>query len=67
MRVRTVDPDCGYVPFSGRPHTEVCDRTAHVLLALAVAACIDPPLYRAIAGDHELCFLVPCAYCKHHR
>ncbi len=67
MIVRTVDPDCLYVPFAGRGHTERCDRQAHVLLALAVCACVDPPLFRALVGAHELCSLVPCAFCRHQR
>lgn len=65
MDVRTtIDPDCPYVPFTGRGHTSVCDPRAHVMLALAVSACVEPPFLRAMRGDHSLCALVPCAYCR---
>lgn len=68
MNVRTkIDPDCRYVPFSGRGHSADCDRAAHVMLALAVSACVDPPLFRALSDDHELCGLLPCAHCRRAR
>ena len=64
MGVRTrIDPDCPYVPFRAG-HSDSCDRRAHVMLALDVAACVDPPLYRAMNGDHSICAMVPCAYCR---
>jgi hypothetical protein len=65
MIVRTmIDPDCPYVPFTGRGHTPSCDPRAHVMLAMSVSACVEPPYLRAMRGDHELCRLVPCAFCR---
>ncbi len=59
-----IHPDCGYVPFTGRWHIPGCDPIAHTMLCLDVNAIIDPPIYRAIADDHELCAMLPCADCR---
>jgi hypothetical protein len=64
MNVRTVDPDCPYVPFTGVAHTQTCEPVAHIQLATAVSGCIDPPIFRAVAQDHQYCPLVPCADCR---
>jgi hypothetical protein len=58
-----IDKICGYRP--GRPtHSPRCDAHAHETLAAEVTDSIDPPIYRALARDHELCAIYPCADCR---
>ncbi len=67
MNVRTgIDPDCPYVPFL-RGHSSACNGLAHVQLAMAVSACVEPPMLRARRQDHTLCGLLPCTTCRRQR
>ena len=64
MNVRTsIDPDCPYIPFI-RGHSGPCNGLAHVQLAMAVSACIEPPMLRARTQEHSLCGMVPCTTCR---
>jgi hypothetical protein len=47
-----------------KPHAEGCDRRAHTALILAVEDCVDPPIFRAMVGDHTLCPIDPCDDCR---
>jgi len=59
-----VDPDCAYVPGSYRRHTDACDPITHIRLAFAVIDAIDPPIFRSVKGDHEVCAAYPCTTCQ---
>lgn len=59
--LRTLPAHC---PYPEQPHTAGCDQQTHAQLVAAVTDCVDPPIYRATAGDHTLCRLYPCADCR---
>ncbi len=61
-----IDKVCGYRP-GFAAHSPRCDPAAHERLAADVADSVDPPLFRAAAGDHELCAIYPCADCQGNR
>ena len=58
---RTVVTGC---PAPEQPHDPGCDVLIHTMLIAAVFDAIDPPLYRAVVGDHTLCVVYPCADCQ---
>lgn len=58
-----IDRTCGYRP--GFPqHSPHCDTRGHEALVADVSDSITPPIHRAVANDHELCHLYPCADCR---
>ncbi len=58
-----IDPDCPWVPYNREPHSTTCDSARHCELVLAVDEVIDPPVYRAVSGDHSICAVIPCWLC----
>ncbi len=61
-----IDRVCGYRP-GFKAHSPHCDTRAHEALAADVATAVDPPIFRAVAGDHELCAIYPCDDCQGNR
>jgi hypothetical protein len=57
-----IDLLCSYRP--GRAHSRACDARSHEALVRDIADSIDPPIFRAVADDHELCPVYPCVDCR---
>ncbi len=57
-----IDLVCSYRP--GRAHSRACDARSHEALVRDITESIDPPIFRAVAGDHELCPVYPCIDCR---